>query len=202
MHKKGKHIFIYKRTTTIIKRRRGQVALSEEKEMFSIQNIIQYFPQSLGKKIEETIKVENEFSKMYLEEIRVRVARPVILKIKGEEKQIDYIPTKENILEIIQHVCDNSIYSFQNQICQGFITIPGGHRVGIVGNVVIKEGKVVNISYIAGINFRIAKQILGCSTRLMKYILNVGQNTIYDTLLVSPPRCRENYYFKRLYSKN
>ena len=176
--------------------------MSEEKEMFSIQNIIQYFPQSLGKKIEETIKVENEFSKMYLEEIRVRVARPVILKIKGEEKQIDYIPTKENILEIIQHVCDNSIYSFQNQICQGFITIPGGHRVGIVGNVVIKEGKVVNISYIAGINFRIAKQILGCSTRLMKYILNVGQNTIYDTLLVSPPRGRENYYFKRLYSKN
>ena len=176
--------------------------MSEEKEMFSIQNIIQYFPQSLGKKIEETIKAENEFSKMYLEEIRVRVARPVILKIRGEEKQIDYIPTKENILEIIQHVCDNSIYSFQNQICQGFITIPGGHRVGIVGNVVIKEGKVVNISYIAGINFRIAKQILGCSTRLMKYILNVGQNTIYDTLLVSPPRCRENHYFKRLHSKN
>ena len=161
------HIFIYKRTTTIIKRRRGQVTLSEEKEMFSIQNIIQYFPQSLGEKIEETIKAENEFSKMYLEEIRVRVARPVILKIKGEEKQIDYLPTRENILEIIQHVCDNSIYSFQNQICQGFITIPGGHRVGI-----------------------------------MKYILNVGQNTIYDTLLVSPPRCRENHYFKRLHSKN
>ena len=85
--------------------------MSEEKEMFSIQNIIQYFPQSLGKKIEETIKVENEFSKMYLEEIRVRVARPVILKIKGEEKQIDYIPTKENILEIIQLISFKLIFS-------------------------------------------------------------------------------------------
>ena len=170
--------------------------------MFLIQSIIQYFPQSLGKKIEEIIKTENEFSKMYLEEIRVRVGKPVILKIKGQEKAIEYLPTRESILEIIQHVCDNSIYSFQNQICQGFITIPGGHRVGIVGNVVIKEEKVVNISYIASINFRIAKQILGCSTKVMKYILNTEQNTIYNTLIVSPPRCRKNYYFKRLYSKN
>lgn len=170
--------------------------------MFSVQNIIKYFPQSLGKKIEETISKETEFTKMYLEEIRVRVGRPVILKIRAMEKQIEYIPTRENILEIMQHICDNSIYSFQNQICQGFITVPGGHRVGIVGNVVIKEGKVANISYIAGINFRIAKQILGCSTKIMKYILNVEQNTVYDTLLVSPPRSGKNYHFARLYTKN
>ncbi len=168
--------------------------------MFRIQNIMHYFPLKLRQKMEEICSVENEFVISYLEEIRIRVGRPTILKIKGIEKQLEYIPSKENILEIMQQICDNSIYSFQNQICQGFVTIPGGHRVGISGNVVIKEGKVVNISYIAGINFRIAKQILGCSNKVMKYILNIEKNTVYNTLIVSPPRSRKNYYSERLYS--
>ena len=42
-------------------------------------------------------------------------------------------------------MCDNSIYSYQNQICEGFITVRGGHRIGITGNCVIENNKVTNI---------------------------------------------------------
>ena len=69
----------------------------------------------------------------------------------------------------------------------GYITIQGGHRVGITGNAVIKDGKVCNINYISSLNFRIAKQVLGCSNKIINYILNREKNTIYTTLIVSPP---------------
>ena len=63
----------------------------------------------------------------------------------------------------------------------------GGHRVGITGNAVIKDGKVSNINYISSLNFRIAKQVLGASNKIIKYILNEEENSIYSTLIVSPP---------------
>jgi stage III sporulation protein AA len=90
-------------------------------------------------------------------------------------------------LEIIQCICQNSIYSYQNEICNGFITIKGGHRVGISGSAVVVDGKVTNINYISCINFRIAKQIDGASNSILKYVLNVKENTVYNTLIISPP---------------
>ena len=51
----------------------------------------------------------------------------------------------------------------------GYITVKGGHRIGITGNVVIKEGQVLNISHIYSLNFRIAKQVLNCSNHILNY---------------------------------
>ena len=154
--------------------------------MININNILRCFPNSAVRKIDEYI-LSNNININYLEEIRVRVNRPIILKLGQVEKIIEYNVTIDEILEMLQQICDNSIYSFQNQICNGFITIKGGHRVGIAGNVVIKDGKVINISYISSLNFRIAKQILGASDKVIKYIINNEVNNIYSTLLVSPP---------------
>ena len=63
----------------------------------------------------------------------------------------------------------------------------GGHRVGITGNVVMKDEKVININYIYSLNFRIAKQIIGCSNKILKYIIDQEENNIYSTLIESPP---------------
>lgn len=129
--------------------------------MININNILRCFPNSIVRKIDEFF-TSNNVSVNLLEEIRIRVNRPIILKLGQAEALIEYNTKQEEILEILQQICDNSIYSFQNQICNGFITIKGGHRVGIAGNVVMRDGKVLNISYISSLNFRIAKQILRC----------------------------------------
>lgn len=63
---------------------------------------------------------------------------------------------------------------------------------GISGSVVFVEGKVTNINYISSLNFRIAKQMIGASNRILKYVLNVEENTVYNTLIISPPGAREN----------
>lgn len=122
-----------------------------------------------------------------LEEIRIRVNRPVILQYGQVEEVINYTIDSEMILNILQNICDNSIYAYQEQICNGYITLKGGHRVGITGNVVFKENKIINISYISSLNFRIARQFLNCSYKTFEYIINLDKNTVFNSIIVSPP---------------
>ena len=145
-----------------------------------MEYILRCLPTQLAKLI-----LEHNIQK--LEEIRIRVNKPVILKLGQVEIVLNYTITTNEIIGILQNICNNSIYTYQNQICNGFITLPGGNRVGIAGNVVIKDGQVSNISYIYSLNFRISHQINGASDNILKYVLDTENNTIFNTLIVSPP---------------
>ena len=97
--------------------------------------------------------------------------------------QMDYkIKCKE-----YEKLCNNSIYAYRNQICEGFITVKGGHRVGISGTTIIENGKIINMKYITSLNFRIAREVKGCSLKILDKIINIKDNTINNTLIVSPP---------------
>ena len=84
--------------------------------MICIRNILRCFPIKVSKKIDDFFLSEN-INLNLLEEIRIRINRPILLKVGQEEKKIEHIITSEEILETLQHICDNSIYSYQNQIC-------------------------------------------------------------------------------------
>ena len=86
----------------------------------SVKEVMEYFPYNIKSKI---IEYGNKLDG--LEEIRVRANRNVLLKIGQDEFKVDYIINTNEILEILQRICDNSIYTYQNQICNGFITIKG-----------------------------------------------------------------------------
>ena len=160
-------------------------------------DLLSYFPEEISKQIEEFFVEDKEEKIRAIEEIRLRVGKSIILKFNKIEVVLKSIVTQEMILKTLQKVCDNSIYSFQNQIREGFITVRGGHRIGITGNCVIEEGKVTNISYVSSLNFRIAREVKGASTKLLKYVLDINNNNIYTTLIVSPPGVRKDYSFKR-----
>ena len=168
--------------------------------MIYINNIMRCFPIRLSKKIDDFFMSKN-ININLLEEIRIRTNRPILIKIGQREEKIEHIITQEEILETLQHICDNSIYTYQSQICNGYITMQGGHRVGITGNAVMKDGKITNINYVSSLNFRIAKQVLGASNKIIKYIINEEENSIYSTLIVSPPGARKNYNIKRFNKK-
>lgn len=90
----------------------------------TVKEIFNYFPNNIYNKITECKEnLDN------LEEIRVRTNRNIILKIGQVEYKVNYVIDTSEILEILQRICENSIYTYQNQICNGFITIKGGHRV-------------------------------------------------------------------------
>lgn len=148
-----------------------------------MNHILKYFPDKIEKRIAEEVLDKLDT----LEEIRLRVQRPIILKMNDCDKIIKYTVTTEEILACLQMICENSIYTYQNQISEGFITIKGGHRVGLTGSCVMDQDKVININYMYSLNFRVARQVVGSSNKLLKHILNVEQNSVYNTLIVAPP---------------
>lgn len=162
-----------------------------------ISNLFMYFPEEISEVLENYFKDDFEEKNKQIEEIRLRSEKPLILKFNKKEVAFKINVTQEMLLRTLQQVCDNSIYSFQNQIKEGFITVKGGHRIGLTGNCVIEENKVININYISSLNFRIAKEIKGCSNKLLRYVLDTENNNVYTTLIVSPPGVRKNNNFKR-----
>lgn len=155
---------------------------------------------SLSINLREKLKkvLENNIN---IEEIRIRANKPLILnannkdyfynlKLNRLDSKLDnpYIVSKEDVEQTFQIVCKYSIHSFLDDIKKGFITLKGGHRVGLVGKVIIEDGQVKNIKHISSLNIRISKEVLGCSDKVMHHIIN-GRNGVNNTLIISPPQC-------------
>ena len=154
--------------------------------MKSLEELIKYFPINIYNLLNNTIN-QNKKIEEELQEIRIRCNRPIILRLRNMEILIEYNISQKEILQTIEKLCENSIYAYKNQICEGFITVKGGHRVGVTGSAVIENGKIINIKYITSLNFRIAREVIGCSRRILGQVIDVKENTINNTLIVSPP---------------
>lgn len=150
--------------------------------MTGIEIVLEYLPATIRNQIEPVLNVT-------IEEIRLRAEKPLMLKIGQEMEVIDYIVKQREILQAFERICENSVYSYTRQICDGYITIRGGNRVGIVGSAVVNNGQVININYISSLNFRIARQQIGCSNFVMEDIIDEQNGNIRNTLIVSPPGC-------------
>lgn len=151
-----------------------------------LQDILKYFPLEIQNFIIITIK-NQALIKEQLEEIRLRANRPIILKFRNYDVILNYEIYTEDILKILERMCENSIYAYKNQICQGFLTIKGGHRIGITGTVVIEDNRIINIKYISSLNIRIAREVLNCSNKIINQIIDAENQTIFNSMLVSPP---------------
>lgn len=147
----------------------------------NLEYILKCFPVNIRQAIEEKTELNN------LEEIRLRNNLPIILELGKYEKVIQYKINPEEMNYIFQKICENSIYTYQNQIASGFITIKGGNRVGLVGTAVIKEGNITNFNYISSLNFRISREIIGCSNQIIEKIIDKETDNIYNTLIIAPP---------------
>lgn len=135
----------------------------------------------------EVSSILQNFSFSDLREIRLRTGRYMMLYYGNETISTQNIFNSTEICKIFEAICQNSVYAYLNQICEGFITLCGGHRIGICGECETNDGRISNIHNFCGINIRIAREFKGCANKLMPYIKN--GNEIKNTLLVSPPAC-------------
>lgn len=103
----------------------------------------------------------------------------VVNKITDQEM---FICTKNEIFEIFHNICNYSVYSRQDEINSGYITIKGGHRAGICGTAVTNGKSIVNIKDISTINIRISREIKGCSKTLLSTV-----NPESGVLICGPP---------------
>src|SRR5699024_1634456 len=109
-----------------------------------------------------------------LQEIRLRTGQPVRI-VRGKREKIlpseadPNIITKEEVRETMDYISHYSLYAYENELRQGFLTIEGGHRVGVAGKVIMERDKVKNIQYISSVNIRISHEVIGCADGLLPY---------------------------------
>ena len=106
--------------------------------------------------------------------------------LTGEwEKGYPVSPT--DIRDTMDYIGSFSLYAYEDELRQGFLTVEGGHRIGIAGKTVIEGEKVKGISHISCINVRVAHEKKGCADRVMPYLWEDGR--FLHTLIVSAPGC-------------
>ena len=115
--------------------------------------ILNVLPQKVQKLVMNVTNISR------LQEIRMKVNRPIILCIDNEEQILNYDASQEDLRTVMQRISNYSLYAFEEEIKQGFITIKGGHRVGICGKCVIEDNKIKTIKSIGSINIRISREI-------------------------------------------
>ncbi|MDF2591823.1 MAG: spoIIIAA, partial [Clostridia bacterium] len=135
-----------------------------------------------------------------MEEVRLRQNKPIILYGGGREYIINksgqlvfdlrnaYVCSLEDIKNAVSLITNFSLYSFEDDIRNGFVTIDGGHRVGICGKAVLENGKIRTFRDISFINYRVARQVVGAADKVLNYILK-EDNGVNNTLIISPPQC-------------
>lgn len=152
---------------------------------------------SLGSKFHNILDKVADVHKKQISEIRFRCNKPVsvticnntyFLKSNGDITQnhqnCDTVTSREDIDDIFKVLCDYSVYAFQHEIINGFITIKGGHRAGICGTAVIHRGEITNIRDITSINLRIARQVYGASDYIVS---NLIKDDAQSLLIVGAP---------------
>lgn len=135
--------------------------------------------------------------KLKISEIRLRLNKPVALVIGNDsyylhidctlDKSIDntYICTKEIMEDTFTRMCSYSVHSHLADITNGYISLEGGHRVGVVGTAALdKEGSLMSVRCISSLNIRIAREITGCSDELYKRTMRLG---IESLIIAGPP---------------
>ena len=115
--------------------------------------------------------------------------QPIIIRYENNEIHTSQIVNEKIILNLLENFTENSIYAVQSEINSGFLTIKGGHRIGISGTCIFEEGKIKNIRYISSLNIRVAHEIKGCGTNIVHKLY---PDCFENTLILSSPRLRKN----------
>lgn len=159
------------------------------------QEILGLFPESMWERlcgVSECAAV--------LQEIRLRTGRPVFLVKDHTERCIDlkgkiitgpsgaWILQVGELESILNHICHYSLYAYEEELRRGFLTVPGGHRVGVAGSAVLKEnGEILSLKHISGLNIRISHEIKGVADPVLPFLYQ--EKELLNTLILSPPGC-------------
>ena len=140
-----------------------------------------------------------------LEEIRVRVGQPMEFfydkgsrylvledgtgRFVGEEERWNgakvYHASMQDVAEMMNYISNYSLYAYKEEIRQGYITIEGGHRIGLAGGTVVENGRIAGMHHVSFLNIRVAHERCGCAEQILPYVRREGG--IYSTLLFSEP---------------
>lgn len=121
----------------------------------------------------------------HLQEIRLRPGRPMVFLEAGRERVTDCLVSEKDVAECLQYAGDYSLYAWEEELKNGYLTIRGGHRIGLAGQVRAEQGQVRQLKRAGSLNIRVAHEILGCAVPLIEPLF--GDGKLKNVLLISPP---------------
>ncbi|MGZ4111610.1 MAG: stage III sporulation protein AA [Tumebacillaceae bacterium] len=137
-----------------------------------------------------------------LEEIRLRLGRPLQVYYAGRdaflclqgrltnEPQSGHVIDEEDIHQTLNLMTHSSLYALEEELRRGYITISGGHRVGIVGRAMLDgQGQVRGLKEITTFNIRIARDVKLAAESICHLLVEPASYRLHNTLLISPPQC-------------
>jgi stage III sporulation protein AA len=135
-----------------------------------------------------------------VEEIRVRESRPLeiswadryaFISERGQmitQEALAYKPTRQDCMTLLEILTNHSLYTFEEELRRGYITVSGGHRVGLAGRTILDQGQVKQIRDVSSFNIRIAREIQGVGQEILPYLVDQSLGNIHHTLIISPPQ--------------
>lgn len=121
-----------------------------------------------------------------IEEIRIRISRPVELIARGRACFLRYHATAEDGIMLLNKISQYSIYTLEEELRRGYITVSGGHRIGLAGKVITDRGAVKAIRHVTSFNVRVAREKIGISEKFLPYLYE--RKKWLNTLLFGPPQ--------------
>jgi stage III sporulation protein AA len=153
----------------------------KSKEDKFVETILNFLPKNIADLISQIPPNQKE----ELEEIRIRINRPIEITTKGAPRFLPYIIKPDDAFHLMNKISHFSIYTLEEELKQGFITVSGGHRIGLAGKVILEGGKVKAIRDISSFNIRIAREKTGIAEPILPYIF---QGRWMHTMVIGPPQ--------------
>ncbi len=168
------------------------------KDMQREKSILQLFPGALRPYFEKTAVAYEDLS-----EIRIRAGRPVLVHRRGSEYYVAKDGTEKlakgncfcdavcldvrQVDQIFVHLCQHSPYAYSEALKQGFLTVAGGHRIGVAGQIVRSAEGIAGIRNIRFLNIRISHEIKNVAVPYIPYLYEEGTERIHNCLIIAPP---------------
>ncbi len=151
-----------------------------------MDTIINKIPENFKKAISMLPREARE----EIEEIRIKCQTDTLVISGGKEFKLSdkEIMTPEMLEDILNRLLDYSYYAYENELSNGYITMEGGHRVGICGRVTLRDDKVHLIKNVSSLNIRRSREIVGAADSIMNIIVS-NDGRVSNTLIISPPKC-------------
>ena len=153
--------------------------------------------QALGGRAAILLEKVSDRVRPGVQEIGLRAGKPVSLVTKegvlflDDRGILSRLPQRNmpalsasDLAESLRRLCGYSIYSFQEELREGFLTLRGGHRVGVAGTTVVREGRITGIREISSLNLRLARACPGCAREVLNHFSQVGESGL---LVAGPP---------------
>ncbi len=154
------------------------------KAMNHFEKVFQCFPPS----IQCQINSMDRYTREAIEEVRVYKGKEIQVFAAGKRLSLSGKIEGNDISNLLNNLMKFSYYAYEDDLAKGFITIDGGHRVGICGKAVVEKGRVTLIREVSSLNIRYSKEVIGCSDSLTHLLIN-SDRSLNSMLIVSPPGC-------------